>query len=106
MHRRQRHRVVPPKLAREDLARSIGALVSTLSYARSLAEGGASGDELSALLARARRELDAADEKLLVLDRHRQRSLFRRAERIRSRLEFLHVTLSPRATHTSTRHSG
>jgi hypothetical protein len=87
-----RYRHVP----REDLARSIGALVKTLSTARALAMDGTYGPELATLLARARRELDLADEKLLLLDRRRQRSLFRRAERIRERLDHLHHAVSAR----------
>ena len=80
--------------ARAEAARSIGALVETLTEAHALALAGTGGRELAPLLARARRELDAADEKLLMFDRRRQRSVFRQAERIRYRLEFLEVSVT------------
>ena len=59
-----------------------------------MASGGAFGPDLARLVNRARQELDAADEKLLILDRYRQRSLFRRAERIRDRLDTLQHRVS------------
>ena len=43
---------------------------------------------------RARRELNLADEKLLMLDRRTHRSIFRRAERLRERLDKLHYRLA------------
>ena len=79
---------------RAEVARSIAALVETLTEARARALAGTGGAELAPLLARARRELDAADEKLLMFDRRRQRSVFRQAERIRYRLEFLEVSVT------------
>ena len=80
--------------ARADLEKSIGALVVTLTEARALAQRGSQGSELASLLARAKRELDLADEKLLMLDRHDRRSVFRRAERIRDRLDLLQGSVS------------
>jgi hypothetical protein len=95
------HAVLPAKrskvdsgAARADLEKSIGALVATLAEARTLALRGMRGAELERLLARARRELDLADEKLLVLDRYRQRSAFRQAGRIRDRIEQLQGVLA------------
>jgi hypothetical protein len=75
--------------ARAEVARSIGALVETLAEARARAVAGTEPGELASLLSRARRELDHADEKLLIFDRRRQRSVFRQAERIRLRIEVL-----------------
>lgn len=85
---------------REELARSIEALVDTLACARALAEERALRTELAELIGRARRELDVADEKLLMLDRRRQRSMFRRAERIRDRLENLHRSVAAQLAET------
>ncbi|MFO1302595.1 MAG: hypothetical protein U1F54_02630 [Burkholderiales bacterium] len=75
--------------ARTEFANAMAAVVDTLATARELV---ASGDRaaLRALLHRADRELDAADEKLLMLDRRRHRSIFLRSERLRSRLAHLH----------------
>ena len=92
----KRSRVDSPA-ARADLEKSIGALVVTLTEARGLALRGSRGGELAPLLARAKRELDLADEKLLMLDRRHQRSVFRRAERIRDRLDLLQGFLSAQA---------
>jgi len=79
--------------ARQDLAQAVAGLVATLARAHALA-GNASDDAgLAALLVRARAELDVADEKLLALDRHRQRSAFRQAGRIRARLDALEVQI-------------
>jgi len=79
--------------ARADLERALGSLVDTLMRARAMAVEGSTEDELAALLAEAKRKLDLADEKLLMLDRHRQRSLFRRADRIRLRIYGLHRSI-------------
>ncbi len=75
--------------ARTEYADAVSALVETLSAARELASD---GDRigLRELLLRANRQLDAADEKLLMLDRRRHRSIFLRSERLRSRLSRLH----------------
>lgn len=81
---------------RAELARSIAALVETLAEARALAANAAIGADLARLVDRARRELDVADEKLLMLDQRRQRSIFRRAGRIRERLDSLHHRVSRR----------
>ena len=88
---------VDSQAARADLEKSIGALVVTLTEARALAQGGSQDSDLAALLARAKRELDLADERLLMLDRRHQRSVFRRAERIRDRLDLLQGCLSGQA---------
>jgi hypothetical protein len=93
---RQRRAALDTQFARLELARSLGALVDTLAQAHALAAGGTHGSELADLLARARGELDLADEKLLALDRNRQRSLFRRAGRIRSRISLLQQSLARR----------
>lgn len=82
------------QIARADLARSLGTLVDTLAQARALAAGGSHGTDLAMLIARARHELDVADEKLLVLDRRRQRSYFRSAARIRFRIARLERSLA------------
>lgn len=92
---RRRRRLGSPA-ERDDLARAVAALVGTLTAARDLAAGGAIGAELTDLLDRARRELDVADEKLLVLDRHRERSMFRRAARIRDRIDRLQHSVTRR----------
>jgi len=89
--------IIESPYARADLARTLGSLVDTLVRARSMAVEGSNEDELAALLREAKRKLDLADEKLLMLDRHRQRSLFRRADRIRLRIYDLHRTIA-RAT--------
>jgi hypothetical protein len=91
-----RRNAIASPVARADLARSLSALVETLGEARALAVDGTIGPDLARLLDRARRELDATDEKLLILDRRRQRSVFRRAERIRDRLDALHRCVSRR----------
>ena len=84
--------------ARADLARTLGSLVDTLSRAREMASEGSSRDDLKEVLGEAKRKLDLADEKLLMLDANRQRSLFRHADRIRLRIYDLHRTVS-RAPH-------
>jgi hypothetical protein len=80
--------------ARAELSRTLGSLVDSLARARTMALEGSSREELAAVLGEARRKLDLADEKLLMLDRHRQRSLFRRADRIRLRIDGLHRSVS------------
>lgn len=92
--------VAPPvSLAdeRSELARSVERLVRTLALARDSAARGVSDHSLASIVARARRELDLADEHLLVLDRHRQRSAFRQAERIRVRLDTLEAVIASRS---------
>lgn len=80
---------VAPVAASTALARSVERLVATLAQARDEAVEGGGDAALAALVVRARQELDLADEQLLTLDRHRQRSAFRQAERIRQRLDAL-----------------
>jgi len=69
-------------------------LVATLAQARDQAADGGEDAALAALVARARQELDLADEYLLALDRRRQRSAFRQAERIRERLDVLEALIA------------
>jgi hypothetical protein len=88
MHYRER--------ARKELAQAMNALVETLACARALAMDGVTGPELATLLERAGRELEIVDEKLLILDRYRQRSLFKHAERLRGRLDGLYDSVSHR----------
>ena len=93
--RRVVHRMlVESPYARADLARTLGSLIDTLARARALAVDGSTDDDLVALIGEAKRKLDLADEKLLMLDRRRQRSLFRRADRIRLRIDGLHQAVS------------
>lgn len=87
---RRRYRAVASLAARTDIERCVGALVGTLGEAHALAARGSSGADLVKLLARAREELDAVDEKLLRLDRRSKRSVFRNAGRLRSRIDLLH----------------
>jgi hypothetical protein len=89
-----RRSMVGSRAARAEYAQALSALVTTLTEARAAAAD--AGDELRlrSLVARARRDLDLADEKLLMLDRRRQRSIFRRAERLRDRLDHLHFRLA------------
>jgi hypothetical protein len=84
--------------ARAELSRTIASLVDSLARARTMAVEGSSREDLAQVLREATRKLDLADEKLLMLDRRRQRSLFRRADRIRLRIDGLHRSIS-RATH-------
>lgn len=79
--------------ARQDLAQAVAGLVATLARAHALAGDASDDSGLAALLVRARAELDVADEKLLALDRHRERSAFRQAGRIRARLDALEVRI-------------
>src|SRR5690349_11622685 len=89
-----RRSMIGTDAARRDFAHAVGALVATLTEAR--AASGDPSDEvrLRALMERARRELNLADEKLLMLDRRTHRSVFRRAERLRGRLDDLHLRLA------------
>lgn len=89
------HRIlVESPYARAELARTLASLVDSLARARTMAVEGSSREALAQVLGEAKRKLDLADEKLLVLDRHRRRSLFRRAERIRRRIYRLHRSVS------------
>ena len=85
-----RRSMVGTPAARAEFARAVSALVATLSSAHARASAGDDARRLQELLGRAREQLDAADEKLLMLDRRRERSIFRRAERLRSHLDVLH----------------
>ncbi len=87
-------RLIESPYARAELARTLASLVDSLARARTMAAEGSSGAELAEVLGEAKRKLDLADEKLLMLDRHRQRSLFRRADRIRLRIDGLHRSVS------------
>lgn len=88
---------VPPADSDSALARSVQRLVATLAQAREQAADGGGDAALAALVARARQELDVADEYLLTLDRRRQRSAFRQAERIRERLDALESLIAVQA---------
>jgi hypothetical protein len=77
-----------------DFAYAVSALVATLAEARSASSDPTDEARLRALVQRARRQLNLADEKLLMLDRRRQRSIFRRAERLREHLDDLHLRLA------------
>ena len=86
--------IIESPYARADLERTLGSLVDTLSRARSMAVEGSPRHDLKEVLSEAKRKLDLADEKLLMLDAYRQRSLFRHADRIRLRIYDLHRTVS------------
>ena len=86
--------MVGTRAARSEFAQALSALVTTLAEARAAADDGAEELRLRALMARAKRELNLADEKLLMLDRRRQRSIFRRADRLRDRLDNLHLRVA------------
>jgi hypothetical protein len=77
-----------------EFSRALSALVSTLAEARAASSRPDDEVRLRGLVQRARRELDLADEKLLMLDRRRQRSIFRRAEQLRTHLDNLHYRLA------------
>ena len=90
-----RHTFVPVRrsnigtsVARVEFAQAVSALVETLAADPS--------DEarVRGLHDRARRELNLVDEKLLMLDRRRQRSMFLHSERLRERLDHLHLDLA------------
>ena len=80
--------------ARDEYARAVSALVVTLTQAHAAATDPGDEARLRGLVQRARRELNAVDEKLLMLDRRRQRSMFRRAAHLRDRLDDLHYRLA------------
>ncbi len=85
---RRRYRAVASLAARTDIELRVGA-------GRRCRRGGPGrlrkfGADLVKLLARAREELDAVDEKLLRLDRRSKRSVFRNAGRLRTRIDLLH----------------
>lgn len=80
--------MIGTRVARTEYVNAMSALVETLAAARDLASRGEQA-RLRDLLDRAGRELDAADEKLLMLDRRRHRSMFVGSERLRSRLHQL-----------------
>lgn len=85
--------MIGTRAARAQFAEAVSALVGTLAAAHALAAEQGDDDRLRALLRRARDELDVADEKLLMLDRNRERSVFLRSERLRARLGRLHYRL-------------
>ena len=87
-----RRSAIGTRAARREFAHAVSALVATLGEAA--ASDPTDESRLRALVLRAKRELDLADEKLLMLDRRRQRSMFRRAERLRDHLDDLHYRLA------------
>lgn len=84
--------IVPSR--HEDLTGQLARLVATLAHARDRAAARADTAALTALVAHARAELDGADEKLLQLDPHRQRSAFRQAGRIRRQLDAIEIRVA------------
>jgi hypothetical protein len=89
-----RRSMIGTSRAHGDFARAVSALVATLAEARSASSDPADEARLRSLVQRARLQLNLADEKLLMLDRRRERSIFRRAERLRAHLEDLHLRLA------------
>jgi hypothetical protein len=89
-----RRSMIGTSAARAEFARAVSTLVGTLAEARAASNDPTDEGLLRGLLRRARRELDLADEKLLMLDRRRQRSIFLRADRLRERLDRLHYRLA------------
>lgn len=85
--------MIGTRAARAQFADAVSALVGTLTAAHALAAEQGDDDRLRVLIQRAREELDTADEKLLMLDRNRERSVFLRSERLRARLGRLHHRL-------------
>jgi hypothetical protein len=80
--------------ARVEFAQAVSALVETLREARTVAADPSDEARVRGLIDRARRELNLVDEKLLMLDRRRQRSMFLHSERLRERLDHLHLDLA------------
>jgi hypothetical protein len=80
--------------ARVEFAHAVSALVETLREARATAADPSDESRVRGLIDRARRELNLVDEKLLMLDRRRQRSMFLHSERLRERLNRLHLDLA------------
>jgi hypothetical protein len=80
--------------AQREFAHAIEALVSTLAEALAVSSDPSDEPRLRGLLQRARHHLNAADEKLLMLDRRTQRSIFRRAERLREHIDDLHLRVA------------
>ena len=89
-----RRSMVGTSKARGEFAHAVSALVATLAEARAAADDLRDEARLRGLVQHAMHELDVADEKLLMLDRRRHRSIFRRAERLRERLDDLHYRLA------------
>jgi hypothetical protein len=89
-----RRSMIGTSRAHADFALAISELVGTLEEARSASSDPSDEVRLRGLLQRARRQLNLADEKLLMLDRRRERSIFRRAERLREHLDRLHLRLA------------
>ena len=89
-----RRSMIGTRRARGEFAHAVSALVETLAEARAASGDPTDEARLRGLVERARRQLDLADEKLLMLDRRRQRSIFRRAERLRDHLDHLHYRLA------------
>jgi hypothetical protein len=86
--------MIGTRRARVEFAHAVSALVETLREARATAADPADESRVRGLIDRARRELNLVDEKLLMLDRRRQRSMFLHSERLRERLNQLHLDLA------------
>lgn len=84
--------MIGTRAARTEYADAMAALVGTLAAARDLVSAGDHAG-LREILRRAGHELDTADEKLLMLDRRRHRSIFLGSLRLRCRLAELHGRL-------------
>ena len=89
-----RRSMIGTSAARLEFAQAVSALVETLREARTVAADPSDEARVRGLIDRARRELNLVDEKLLMLDRRRQRSMFLHAERLRERLDHLHLDLA------------
>jgi len=86
--------MIGTRAAHGEYANAVSALVATLAEARAASADPADELRLRSLVQRARRQLNLADEKLLMLDRRCERSIFRRAERLRVHLDDLHLRLA------------
>ena len=89
-----RRSMIGTRTARGEFAHAVSDLVATLAEAREASGDPSDEMRLRGLVQRARRQLDLADEKLLMLDRRRQRSIFRRADQLREHLDNLHLRLA------------
>ena len=89
-----RRSMIGTSRARGEFAHALSLLVATLAEARAASGDPTDEARLRGLVQRAKRELNVVDEKLLMLDRRRHRSIFRRADRLREHLDQLHYRLA------------
>jgi hypothetical protein len=80
--------------ARVEFGQAVSTLVAALREARTVATDPSDEARVRGLIARVRRELNLVDEKLLMLDRRRQRSMFLHSERLRRQLDDLELRLA------------